>query len=356
MWNAVQPWLAAVAVKERSLRYKITFVVLSCGISIWLRFALHDQLPLGFPYLTFFPAVVLTTFFAGTGAGIVTGVVCGLASWFYFIYPINSFGLHASTALALGLYIFIIATDIILIHVMRLVLLQLDEERDNSASLARSRELMFSELQHRISNNLQVISAMLQLQRRAVSDATARQVLDVAAGRLAVVARVQRSLHDPDRQQVEAGDLLRRVLPDVVEASGSGRKVSLAIDAEPVVITPDQSMPFGLIATELVSNAVEHGLPGQERLVIRVRLAREDGAIRLDVQDDGKGFPESFDLSTTRSLGLMIARQFSEQLGGDLSAENDGGARAVLIFPEDENLEAQRKDNTAKPARDAALA
>ncbi len=333
MLGATQGKLAIWAVTRRSLGFKSLFVLAAFVISFLLRYELHDSLPAGFPYLTFFPAVVVTTFFAGVASGLVLATLCGMAAWYVFIDPELSFALTSASAIALGLYIFVVVVDIVLIHATSQVLTRLAEERTRSAHLAKSSDLMFSELQHRVSNNLQVISSMLKFQRRSVGDPAARQALDVASARLAVVARVQRALHDPTRQSVGAGDLLRRILPDVVDASGAAERVSLSVSAEDAAMSADQSMPFALIATELVSNAIEHALLPQGHLTLQVKLTRQGSTARLEVSDDGPGFPPDFDLATTQSFGLMIARQFAEQLNGRLAVTHEGGAMVRLDFP-----------------------
>ncbi|RVV98166.1 DUF4118 domain-containing protein [Mesobaculum littorinae] len=323
------------ALAEKSFGYKASFVTVGFVLAFGLRYLLRGHLPLGFPYLTFFPAVILTTFFAGIRAGALQAALGGLASWYFFIAPYNSFQLSGLTALALAFYIFIVTTDIVLIHVMNESLARLQEERERSETLARSRELMFHELQHRVSNNLQVVGSLLQLQRRKVEDPAAQAALDSAAGRLAVVAKIQRRLHDPSRQEMDFRHFFEEIVPDIIAAAGAEGRVVPRFEIEDLPITNDQAIPLALIATECVSNAIEHNLPHRQRIVLTLRLVREgddDGA--LEVRDDGVGLPEGFDVNRARSLGLMVARQFAMQLGGALEMrDTDPGALARVAFP-----------------------
>lgn len=321
------------ALAERSPVFKSTFTLAAFALSLVARFALRDALPTGFPYLTFFPAVILTTFFAGVWFGWALAIACGVAAWYYFILPYNSFDISGLTAVALGFYVFIVATDILLIHIMNISLARMLAERRRSDQLAASRALMFHELQHRVSNNLQVIGSMLQLQRNDLEDPAARQALEVASARLRTVATIQRSLHDPNRQSVDFARFLQRIVPDIVEASGLGDRVQHRVEPEPVPIGSDQSVPLGLIATEFITNTLEHATarPGPVHLCVSLKCSGEGRAV-LEVRDDGPGFPPGFDPASSRSLGLRIVLQFAAQLNGEVTMRNENGALARIEF------------------------
>ena len=193
---------------------------------------------------------------------------------------------------------------------------------------------MFAELQHRVSNNLAVVSSLLAMQRRQVRDPDAVRALDGAVVRVNVVSRLSRLLHDPQAQEVYFGAFLRAMVPDAVEATGVGDRVTVSVAAEPVILPADKAVPLGLVATELLSNALEHGFPEGRRGRIRVSLAEvARGRALLTIRDDGAGLPEGFDLQRSRSLGLMIARQFAGQLGAELTIVNDGGGVSRIEVP-----------------------
>ncbi|RYI30047.1 MAG: sensor histidine kinase [Acetobacteraceae bacterium] len=121
-----------------------------------------------------------------------------------------------------------------------------------------------------------------------------------------------------------------------MESNGASGRVSLEVQAEPLLVGPDVSVPLGLIATELVANTLEHGFPGATEGRIGVQLGETDdpGRAVLRINDNGQGLPDGFDIDRTRSLGLSIARQFAKQLGGTLVIERrpEGGTEARLEF------------------------
>lgn len=124
----------------------------ACGVATFagallLRWALDDALPPGFPYLTFFPAVVLTTYFCGVRPGVICAVLSGLAAWYFFIPPFNSFALTKTVAMALGLYAFVVGVDIALIHFMQITASRLRRTQMTAQELAERNELFDIALQ-----------------------------------------------------------------------------------------------------------------------------------------------------------------------------------------------------------------
>ncbi len=309
-----------------------SFAAMAFLAAFALRYALDSELPAGFPFLTFFPAVILTTFLAGLWPGTGVAIAGGLAAWYFFIPPFGTLALTGSSALALSFYGVIVAVDILIIHVMNLSLDRLKTEKARSAELAQRAEILFSELQHRISNNLSVVSALLNLQRADVEDKKAKQALSEASARLALIAKIQRKLHDPTGSPKRFGPFMEDLCRDVLEASGA-REIDCRVAASDVAIAPDKTIPLALIVTELVSNALEHGFSGRRTGTIRVELAQEGANHVLTVVDDGHGLPSGFSLAEATTTGLRIVKALARQLGGQLAIDGSAGTTCRLVFP-----------------------
>lgn len=299
------------------------------GLAFALRLALDPVMPAGFPFLTFFPAVTLTAFFATTRAGILAALVCGLLSWLFFVGPGLDYALFGRGLLPMGFYAVVTVTDVTLIDLMRRALVKLDREKQVSDQLAAQNKAMFHELQHRVSNNLQVVASMLKMQQRSLTDEGARAALDAASARLQIISGIQRQLHNPKRQSSDIGQVLADLLPEIMASTGS--TAHLTVEGSGVTVSADQATPVGLIVVELVSNALEHG--AKEGLAIRIAVGAEEGMARIVVADNGPGLPEGFAAERSRSLGLRLALQFADQLGGSLEFRSVAGTEATLRFP-----------------------
>lgn len=309
----------------------------ACGavlLAVGTRMLLEGIVPPGYPFITLFPVVILTAFFFGRRPGIVCAVLGGIAAWYLFIEPHYAFGWSRGTATAMLFYSFIVTVDIFLVDLAQKSAASAIAERERHRQLAETRALLFEELQHRVSNNLQVIGALLSAQKRRVTDEVARQAIDEAANRLSVVGRISRELYRPDGGLSDMAGFLARLCDAVLEASGrSDVRCTLDIPAD-IMLAPDRAVPVALVFAEALSNALEHGLPDRAGNV-RVTLtpAASQGGHILSIEDDGKGLSDSFDVEQTQSLGLQIARQLARQLGGEfhLAAGTEGkGTRATL--------------------------
>ena len=118
-------------------------------------YVVDDWLPPGVPFITFFPAIILAAFFAGLWPTVLLILLSALAAWYFFLPPAQSFDLHAAAAFALAFFAIVAAIMIVLSHALNVAIDRLRDERARARMLAQQRETM----QHRISNNLQLVAA-----------------------------------------------------------------------------------------------------------------------------------------------------------------------------------------------------
>lgn len=332
--------LAALLLKRRPLPFRIALGVTLFAIATVLRHLAEGILPQGFPFVTFFPAVLLATVFSGARIGIAVAIASGLTAWYLFIPPFRSLALTGGSVVAMLFYIGIVATEILFIAATHVALRMLDTSQRRAAELAKSRELMFSELQHRVSNNLSTVAALLRMQASKSPDDSVRKALTEGQLRISTVARLQRRLHAPDAQEIDVPDFLKTLADDTMDVAGTGGNVVLTFDMDPLSLDRDRAIPLGLIASELLMNAVEHGRSdgGAVKIAVTLRTAGRDAEgllpVTLDIQDNGAGLSDGFSLTDTKSLGLSIAREFARQLDGELFLTDapDGGTLARLTF------------------------
>jgi two-component sensor histidine kinase len=309
-----------------ALRYGAALLL--CLIAAWARAGLHAALPPGYPFLTFFPTVIISTFLFGRGPGILAAIVCGVTAWYAFVPPFYSFTLDGRTSLALGFYAVVVAVDVMLIDSMKRANLHLAMEREHSARIAQERgalaertEMLFHELQHRVSNNLQMVGAMLSLQQSKVADPAARQSLADAGARVQTIGRIQRKLYATGGEQVPLDSFLTDLAADLIEASGKpGLRHVMAVEPE-LFLAPQAAIPLALIMAEAVANAIEHGFADRPGGLITITLCRAGERLLLTIGDDGVGLPPGFDLEQVTSLGLDVSRNLARQLDGEMTLE-----------------------------------
>ncbi|MEG3180515.1 sensor histidine kinase [Sphingomonas sp. LT1P40] len=330
-----RPFLERLPLAPRHIWLGYLAAALLSALALWIRWALDPAFPPGFPYLTFFPAVVVSSFLFGRGPGIFAAIICGLLAWYFFIPPFSSFTLGRGTSIALAFYIGVVAVDLLLIDWMQKGNVRLRAERERSRELADHTKLLFNELQHRVSNNLQMVGAVLSLQRRTVEDVVARQALTDAAAKLQTIGRIQRQLYDTSGAPLTLDRFLPDLTRDLIDASGRP-DIVWHVDAEPGIQLPaDAAIPVALIMAEAIANAVEHGFAERENGKLDIHVTRDGAILELSVTDDGAGPPPGFDAATATSLGLRIARTLAAQLGGSfsLSPAITGGAVSRLQMP-----------------------
>ena len=306
------------------------------ALGVWLaafvlRAALADWFPPGFPYLTFFPAVVVAAYFAGLWPSVLTAVLSGLSAWWFWIGA-PGFDWSAATAVALLFFAFVVAVDIFFIVGMTSARGKLEAEAARSAALAQSRDLLYREVQHRVSNNIQVVSSLLRLEAGMAKDGDARRILTEAASRTALIAKVQRSLSDAEGRATRFETVARDLCADAL-AAAAREDVALALDGGDLTLTAEEATPIMLILLECVNNALEHGVAEREGR-IEIEFGEWDGRRRLTVRDDGRGLAPDFDPSRPASLGLRIVHGLAGQLGGRFDMEEaKPGVRCVLSYP-----------------------
>lgn len=311
------------------------FGIVAVLLAFWLRFEVEGILKGGLPFVTFIPAVVLTAFFGGTAAGVLSIVASVLLGWYFFLPPVNSFALAwPGGPLTIGFFTAVVALDVYLVRVMVRTAERLQAARARADALAERQRTMFTELQHRVANNMQFVSALLSLQKRqAVADpASAPAALDEAAERLRTMARIHRRLHDPEASKVDFGQHLREICADLLDATGA-RNVVCLVEAQPADLPMETLVTLSLITTEAVTNSLKHAWPAAEPGTIRIALERpEPGRVVFTVGDDGRGLPADRDPVGGASLGLRIIRSLVQQLGGELSVAAEGGTTTRVAF------------------------
>jgi PAS domain S-box-containing protein len=205
---------------------------------------------------------------------------------------------------------------------------------DLTATL-KERGVLLQEIHHRVKNNLQVISSMINMQVRRMVNGASREALRECQNRVQAIALIHEKLYESDDySRIPFADYARSLAKNIFDAARlvSGT-VSLDLAFEDVALTVDKAIPTGLILNELLSNALKHAFPEGRRGILRVELGRtQDGYVTLLVRDDGVGLPAGFDIRKSKSLGLQIVSTLAEQLKAVLGVAGEPGTLFRVTF------------------------
>jgi two-component sensor histidine kinase len=286
-----------------------------------------------YPYLTYFAATVIACAWLGRWPANLIAVLSAIAVFVTFVRPTGILVGAAQTPLAAAAMVLLLTLAAnALIDTLKISRERLTAERERYVRLAESRDLLYRELQHRVSNNIQIIAGLLLLQSQAVGDRGARRALTEASGRIGLIARIQRQLHGHDGERAPFNRFAGDILADAIAASGAA-DVRLEIEGGEEPLHAEQATPVSLVLLECVNNALEHAFAGGGG-VVRVSMKRDGPLQVLTVADDGRGLPEGFNLETSGALGLKIVRTLAGQLGGGFSMAADAnGVACRLHFP-----------------------
>lgn len=209
------------------------------------------------------------------------------------------------------------------------------EERVKS-SLAE-KETLLREVHHRVKNNLQVISGLLNLQSHYIDDERVRAIYRESQNRIKTMALIHEELYQrEDLARINLAEYINGLARNLmVSYSMESGRIRLIMDLEDVDIALDTAVPCGLIVNEIVSNSLAHAFPDDRPGRIKINFKTLDPMrYELVIQDDGIGLPPDLNVKETKSLGLRLVSILSEQLGADLEIERDGGTTFRLIFEE----------------------
>jgi PAS domain S-box-containing protein len=203
------------------------------------------------------------------------------------------------------------------------------------ASLAE-KEALLKEVHHRVKNNLQVITSLLNLQSQQVKDERMLEQFEETRSRVQSIATIHESLYrSGSLAAIDLAAYAQRLAEDLVRFYGSGDRVRVETSGSGKVMLPiERAVPCGLLLNELLSNALKHAFPARRSGAIYVDVSEEDGRYAVEVADTGVGLPADLDTRSGRSLGLQLVYVLARQIGGTVVMTSDGqGTRVRTTFP-----------------------
>jgi PAS domain S-box-containing protein len=208
-------------------------------------------------------------------------------------------------------------------------------EKQIMASL-REKEILLREIHHRVKNNLQIISALLNLQSKHAKDNETLEIFRESQNRIKSMALIHDQLYQfKDLAKINMAEYIQKLTTDLFYSYGVGRdRIELKLNAHDVLLGVNTAIPCGLVINELVSNSLKHAFQDRMKGEICIDFRSNNHAFTLIVSDSGVGFPRDLDFRNTETLGLELVITLVEQLKGTIELDRSTGTTFKITFEE----------------------
>jgi PAS domain S-box-containing protein len=210
-------------------------------------------------------------------------------------------------------------------------------ENKITASL-KEKEVLLKEVHHRVKNNLQVISSLLNLQSRHITDKASRAMFKESQSRIRAMALIHEKLYTSEAlAHIDIAEYMQDLTASLFSTYTVRNKIKVNIAITDIFLTITTAIPCGLIINELVTNALKHAFPHQQDGTITISMTPStNDSLILTVSDTGIGFPKDIDFRNTTTLGMQLVTSLVEQLEGTITLDRSEGTRFRIEFRKQE--------------------
>jgi PAS domain S-box-containing protein len=216
------------------------------------------------------------------------------------------------------------------------VIIDISEQKKLEEKLIESvneKDTLLKEIHHRVKNNMQVISSLINLQISSIDDNSIRVALKDSQNRIRSMALIHEKLYGAkDISNIKFDDYLKSLLENLLNSYNLTSSITVNLSVEELLINIDTAVTLGLIVNELISNSLKYAFPNGAG-IINIKFNSDGENVVLDISDNGVGLPSDFTLETSLSLGLQLVQNLTNQLNGTLEVDKTSGARFILTFP-----------------------
>lgn len=198
----------------------------------------------------------------------------------------------------------------------------------------KEKEVLLKEIHHRVKNNLQVISSILNLQSSFVSDFKTLDLLQDSRNRIRSMAIIHENLYRTTNfSSIDFAGYIQNLAGNLNSLFNFNTSdIEIIYDLEQIDLVLDQAVPCGLLMNELITNALKYAFPNEPGGSVTILLKEENNIIFLGVTDNGVGLPQDFEIEKSDTLGLQLVLTLVEQLDGSLEYKNDNGTEFLIKF------------------------
>lgn len=240
--------------------------------------------------------------------------------------------------IVIGLFVFVLGIFGIVLYKDRLLKrtnLLLVEQKRIIEQREKEKEMLSREMHHRVKNNLQLTSSLLNLQARRVNDFEANQALKDARNRIQTISLIHQKLYGfGDLSEINLADYLPDLCKSILSSNiHPACTISFCQNIEQIIVSIDQSISIGLFVNEAIINSIKHAFDTQTEGKIELNVQLKDGSIFLSILDDGIGFPENVHNEDFGGFGFQLLRSFSTKLGARMKLESEKGSKISIHIP-----------------------
>ncbi len=204
---------------------------------------------------------------------------------------------------------------------------------NRAKSLVHEKELLLQEVHHRIKNNMNTISSMLQLQMDAQREVAAQVALQDASSRVqSMMVLYDKLYRSGNFDKILLEEYIPALLHQIVTLFPYGNRIRIETRIDPIELTAKVLSPLGIILNELATNAMKYAFTGRESGQIRLAATQKGHRVCIVFEDDGIGLPASFSIENSSGFGMQLVAMLLQQIDGVISINGEHGARFVIEF------------------------
>lgn len=211
----------------------------------------------------------------------------------------------------------------------------LEEQKNTIQKTLEDRETLLKEIHHRVKNNLQVVSSLLSLQSRTISDQVALDAIEEGRNRVKAMALIHQNLYQEENLVgVNLPIYIEKLSQSLLNSYQVGSKeIEIKREVDAMILDVDTLIPLGLILNELISNALKYAFKDRAKGAIEIEIKDQGEDLKVLVKDDGVGMPSNFQIATSESLGFKLVKSFADKMKAKMELISQNGTCISLLLP-----------------------
>lgn len=312
-------------------RYGITLVMVLAALAAteWLWPHMN-----GHTFTFFYAAVVAAGVMFNHGSSIVALLLSAILADYFFLEPVSSLDIDGDIVPWLAFVLICLVIGVV-VEAMHVAVHRLHAANQALASSDSEKDLLLREATHRTRNDLQMLSALIDLQMRASDNPTVRSALSATRGRVRLLGEVQQRLRRTrDNTVIDMRDFITGLCDDLRHTLFDLHPITLTLEAEQHDLNQEQAVAVGLVINELATNALKYAFPDGRQGHLQIVFVRQGSDYVVTVKDDGVGAATAKPQSSSGThMGQRLLRALAAQLHGEIAVETRDGTIATLRFP-----------------------